>query len=256
MKRKQSSSARHTYRFRTTRWSVVLLAAQSQTAGFREALAELCNLYWYPLYAFVRQNGYSPEDAQDLTQGFFAHLLERKALARVDKEKGRFRSFLLAALQNYLSNEAGRAGCLKRGGKAELVSLDLQRAEDRYGLEPVETLTPEKVFDARWAMALLAEAMDRLCRQYSEQGKKNTFEVLKAFLDPLNSKKLPPYEQVADQLKVSVASVKTLIHRLRRQYTSLVREGISRTVSNSADIDAETHELCEALIAAEGWVMP
>jgi hypothetical protein len=138
----------------------------------------------------------------------------------------------------------------------EFVSLDLQRAEDRYRLEPVEALTPERVFDARWAMALLAEAMDRLSREYVDQGKTNTFETLKDFLDPLNSKKLPPYEQVADQLKVSVAAVKTLIHRLRKQYTALVREEISRTVSDAGDVDAETHELCEALIAAEGWVMP
>jgi RNA polymerase sigma-70 factor (ECF subfamily) len=235
---------------------VVLLAAQSQTAGFKDALAELCNLYWYPLYGFMRQRGYSPEDAQDLTQGFFTHLLERKALTRVYRQRGRFRSFLLAALQNYLSNEAARSGCLKRGGKAEFVSLDLQRAEDRYGLEPVEALTPEKVFDARWAMALLAKAMERLSRDYVDQGKTNTFEALKDFLDPLNSKELPPYEQVADQLKVSVAAVKTLIHRLRKQYTALVREEISRTVSDAGDVGAETHELCEALIAAEGWVMP
>jgi RNA polymerase sigma-70 factor (ECF subfamily) len=235
---------------------VVLLAAQSQTAGFNEALAELCNLYWYPLYGFVRQRGYSPEDAQDLTQGFFAHLLERKALTRVDRQKGRFRSFLLAALQNYLSNEAGRTGCLKRGGKVEFVSLDLQRAEDRYRLEPVEALTPGKVFDARWAMALLAEAMNRLSREYIDQGKTNTFAALKDFLDPLNSKKLPPYEQVADELKVSVAAVKTLIHRFRKQYTAFVREEISRTVSDAGDLGAETHELCEALIAAGGWVMP
>ena len=256
MKRDQSSSARAGCGFRTTQWSVVLLAAQSQTAGFKEALAELCNLYWYPLYAFVRQRGYSPEDAQDLTQGFFAHLLEHKALTRVDRQKGRFRSFLLAALQKYLSNEAGRTGCLKRGGKAEFVSLDLHSAEDRYRLEPVEALTPEKVFDARWAMALLAKAMDRLNREYIDQGKTDAFEVLKAFLDPLNSKKLAPYEQVAGQLQVSVAAVKTLIHRLRKQYTALVREEISRTVSDAGDVDAETHELCEALIAAEGWVMP
>jgi RNA polymerase sigma-70 factor (ECF subfamily) len=203
----------------------VLLAAQSQTAGFKEALAELCNLYWYPLYAFVRQRGYCPEDAQDLTQGFFAHLLEHKTLTRVDRQKGRFRSFLVASLQNYLSNEAGRAGCLKSGGKAEFFNLDFQGAEDRYRLEPVETLTPEKVFDARWAMALLAEAMDRLSREYIDQGKTNTFEALKDFLDPLNSKKLPPYEQVADELKVSIAAVKTLIHRLRKQYTAFAGGG-------------------------------
>jgi Sigma-70 region 2 len=132
-------------RFQTTRWSVVLVSAQSQAPGYREAFADLCKLYWYPLYAFIRHRGYSPEDAQDLVQGFFLHLLEYKALSRVDRSKGKFRSFLLASLQNYLSNEADRARCLKRGGKAEFVYLDIDGAEDRYGLEPVEKLTPEKI---------------------------------------------------------------------------------------------------------------
>lgn len=255
MKRNQSSPGGGVDRFRTTRWSMVLLAAQSQASGSKEALGELCNLYWYPLYGFVRQCGHSPEDARDLTQGFFLHLLEHRALTRLDRQKGKFRSFLLASLQKYLSNEARRAYRFKRGGRAELVCLDLQSAEDRYGLEPIENLTPEKVFDARWAMALLAEAMNRLSREYVAQGKTATFEALKAFLDPLNSKQLPPYEEVAEQLEVSAAAVKTLIHRLRKQYTTFVREEISRTVSDAGDVGAEVHELCEALIAAKGHVM-
>ena len=148
---------------------------------------------------------------------------------------------MLASLQNYLSNEAERARCLKRGGKAEIVYLDLEGAEDRYGLEPVEALTPEKIFDARWAMALLGEATNRLSREYMAQGKTATFEALNTFLDPINTKELPTYEEVAAQLKVSVGSVKTLIHRLRKQYTAIVREEISRTVSDSADVDAEIH---------------
>jgi RNA polymerase sigma-70 factor (ECF subfamily) len=123
-------------------------------------------------------------------------------------------------------------------------------------LEPVDTLTPEKMFDARWAMALLGEARNRLNREYVAEGKTATFEALKAFLDPLNSKKVPPYEEVSDQLKVSVAAGKTLIHRLRKRYTALVREEIIRTVSSIADVDAEIHALCEALIAAEGRIMP
>jgi RNA polymerase sigma factor (sigma-70 family) len=243
-------------RFHTTRWSVVLLSAQSQVSGCKEAFAELCRLYWYPLYAFIRHRGHSPEDAQDLTQGFFLHLAERKALTRVDRSKGRFRSFLLASLQNHLSNEAQRARRLKRGGKAQIVYFDIEGAEDRYSMEPVEALTPEKIFDARWAMALLNEATKRLSREYLAQGKETTFEALKAFLDPINCKELPTYEDVADRLKISVGSVKTLIHRLRKQYTAFVREEISRTVSDPADVDAEIHQLCEALIAAEGWIMP
>ena len=252
----QSSPKFDANRFRTTRWSVVLLSAQSQAPGCEEAFAELCRLYWYPLYGFIRHRGYSPEDAQDLAQGFVLHIIERKALSRVDRSKGKFRSFLLASLQNYLSNEAERARCLKRGGKAEIVYLDIEGAEERYSMEPVETLTPEKVFDARWAMALLGKATSRLSQEYMAQGKATTFEALNAFLDPINSKELPTYEDVADRLNISIGSVKTLIHRMRKQYTTFVREEISRTVSDSGDVDAEVHQLCEALVAAEGWIMP
>jgi RNA polymerase sigma factor (sigma-70 family) len=243
-------------RFQTTRWSVVLVSAQSQTPGSKEAFADLCKLYWYPLYAFIRRRGHSPEDAEDLVQGFFLHLLQHKTLSRVDRSKGKFRSFLLASLQNYLSNEAEHARCLKRGGKAEFVQLDLEAAEDRYRLEPVDAITPEMIFDARWAMALLGEAMNRLSQEYVAQGKATTFQALRAFLDPINAKSVPSYEEVAAQLEVSVGALKTLVHRLRRQYTALVREEISRTISTSADLDAEIHHLCEAFIAAEGWIMP
>jgi RNA polymerase sigma factor (sigma-70 family) len=251
----ESSLAGGVNRFQTTRWSVVLVSAQSQAPGYQEALADLCKLYWYPLYAFIRHRGYSSEDAQDLVQGFFLHLIEYKTLSRVDRSKGKFRSFLLASLQNFLLNEIDRARCLKRGGKVEFVYIDLEEAEDRYGFEPVEELTPEKIFDARWAMALLGEAMNRLGREYVAQGREGTFQALRAFLDPINTKRLPSYEEVAVQMEVSVASLKMQIHRLRKQYAATIREEISRTVSDPADVDTETHELCEALIAAEGWVM-
>ena len=243
-------------RFRTTRWSVVLLSAQSEASGSKAALAELCSAYWYPLYAFVRYRGHSPQDAQDLTQGFFLHLFEHKALTHVDPLKGKFRSFMIASLENYLSHQAELTRRLKRGGEVEFVYLDLQRAEDRYRLEPVDHLTPEKIFNARWAMALLGTAMDRLERQCAAQGKTTTFEAIKMFLDPINNKELPSYEQIAAQLKVSIGAVKMLIHRLRKQHSAFVRQEISRTVSDSADVDAEVHELCEAIIAAEGWVVP
>jgi RNA polymerase sigma factor (sigma-70 family) len=252
----QSSPEVGANRFHTTRWSVVLLSAQSQTPGCEKAFAELCRLYWYPFYGFIRHRGYSLEDAENVVQVFFLHLVEHKTFRRVDRSKGRFRSFLLASLQNYLSNEADRVRCLKRGGKAEFVRLDLEGAEGRYRLESVDTLTPEKVFDARWAIVLIGEALKRLDHQYVAQGKATIFQALRAFLDPINTKSLSSYEEVAAQLEVSVGSVKTLIHRLRKQYTALVREEISRTVSDSVDVDAEIHELCEALIAAEGRIMP
>jgi hypothetical protein len=131
--------------FRPTRWSVVLLSAQSKAPGSQAALAALCRLYWYPLYALVRRRGYNPEDAKDLTQGFFLHLLDHKALAQVDPHKGKFRSFLLASIQNYLSKEVDRARCLKRGGKTEFIPLDAKSAEDRYRFEPADYLTAEKI---------------------------------------------------------------------------------------------------------------
>ena len=247
-------------RFRTTRWSIVLLSAQSHAPGYREALAELCKLYWYPIYAFVRRHGYSSEDAEDLTQGFFLELFEHQALKRVERQNGKFRSFLLASLRHYLSNEARSARCIKRGAHVEFVHLDTQdreNVENRYGQEePSETLTPEKIFDARWAMALLGEARKRLSLECAAEGKAATFEVLIEFLDPFNTKNLPSYEEAANQLKVSVGAVKTLIHRMRKRSTALVREEIIRTVSDPADIEAESRELCEALIAAEGRIQP
>jgi len=246
------SSLAHAAEFRPTRWSVVLLSAQSHAPGSQAALAALCKLYWYPLYAFVRRRGYNPEDAQDLTQGFFLHLLDHNALTQVDPLKGKFRSFLLASIQNYLSKQVDRARCLKRGGKTEFVPLDAKSAEDRYILEPADYLTAEKIFDARCALTLLDEAMGLLCAECAGQGKMATLETLKPFLRPIDSEALPSYEQVAAQLGVEVGAVRTLVHRLRKRYTTLLREQVARTVSGPREIDEEIHALCDALIASEG----
>jgi RNA polymerase sigma factor (sigma-70 family) len=241
-----------TAEFHTTRWSVIIAAAQNDTGEGKAALAKLCQAYWYPLYAFARRHGYSPHDAQDLTQGFFLHLLENRAYARVDQLKGKFRSFLLACFQNYLSVEAQRARSLKRGGNCEFVFLDMGSAESRYQLEPVEQLTAQKIFDARWAVTLLGEGVTRLREQYEVQGRLPVFETLKAFLDPARSHEQLSYEEAAKSLGVSLGAVKTLVHRLRKQYSTLVREEIGRTVTNPADVDEEIHALCEALVAAGG----
>jgi RNA polymerase sigma factor (sigma-70 family) len=243
-------------RFHTTRWTIVIRAAQSQAQGGQSALAELCRLYWYPLYIFARRRGYSSDDAQDLTQGFFLHVVEHRALTGVDRLKGKFRSFLLASFQNHLSDAGDRARRLKRGGDQEFVQLDAQEAEERYRLEPIEFLTPEKMFDARWAMTVLGEALKRLRQEYASAGKTSTFEALKAFLDPNNSIAPPSYDEVANQLQVTTGGVKTLIHRLRKRYNALLREEVGRTVSDSAEIDEEIHALCEALIASEGRLGP
>jgi RNA polymerase sigma factor (sigma-70 family) len=242
--------------FHTTRWTIVMRAAQSQAQGGQSTLAELCRLYWYPLYMFARRRGHSPDDAKDLTQGLFLQVVEYRALTGVDRLKGKFRSFLLASFQNHLSDVGDRARRLKRGGDKEFVQLDAEEAEERYRLEPVEFLTPEKIFDARWAMTVLGEALKQLRQEYVSAGKTSTFEALKAFLDPNNSIAPPSYDEVANRLQVTTGAVKTLIHRLRKRYTALLREEVGRTVSDPAEIDEEIHALCEALIASEGRLGP
>jgi len=242
--------------FHTTHWTVVVRAAQNQTQGGYTALTQLCRIYWYPLYMFARRRGYSPDDAQDLTQSFFLHLLQQQALSGVDRLKGKFRSFLLASFQNHLSDQVDRSRRLKRGGDREFVPLDAEDAEERYRSEPAELLTPEKLFDARWAMTLLTEALSRLRREYVKDGKTSIFEALKVFLDPVNSGIPPSYEEIANRLGVTTGGIKTLIHRLRKRYTVLLREEVSRTVSDPAEIDGEIHALCEALIASEGRLGP
>jgi RNA polymerase sigma factor (sigma-70 family) len=242
--------------FHTTRWTLVMVSAQSQAAGGQAALGELCRIYWYPLYSFARRRSYNPHDAQDLTQGFFLHLLEHRALTQVDRLKGKFRSFLLASFQNYLSNEAQRARSLKRGKEYEFISLDWENAENRYRLEPADYLTAEKIFDARWAMTLLNHVMVTLERAYAAEGKSSVFQTLEIFLRFGDSRPSPPYEELSQTLGVSVGGVKTLVHRLRKRYSTLLREEVARTVSDPAEIDGEIHALCDALIAAEGRMNP
>ncbi|HVQ19979.1 MAG TPA: sigma-70 family RNA polymerase sigma factor [Terrimicrobiaceae bacterium] len=256
MKRDHGPPAEGAASFHTTRWTMVMRAAQSQAQGGPSALAELCRLYWYPLYIFARRRGHSPEDAQDLTQGFFLHLLERRALTSVDRLKGKFRSFLLASFQNHLSDVGDRARSYKRGGDKEFVRLDAEEAEERYRREPVEFLTAEKIFDARWAMTVLGEALKRLRQEYATAGKTSTFEALRVFLDPNSSTAPPSYDEVANRLELSTGGVKTLIHRLRKRYTALLKEEVGRTVSDPSEIDEEIHALCEAVIASEGRLGP
>jgi len=237
--------------FQTTHWSVVLRAAQSQLPGSRAAFADLYRIYWYPLYAFVRRRGYNAEDAQDLTQGFFFSMLERKSLRHVTPRKGRFRSFLLASLKNYLSDQFDRANSIKRGGHLKFVAFDFSSGERRYRDDPIDLLTAEKVFDARWAMTLLNWAVERLRKEYSAQGKTKIFAELQPFLDP-NREKPPSYEKVSSTLQISAAGVKSHICRLRKRYNQLLREEIARTLTDQRAVNEEIHSLCEALIASEG----
>jgi RNA polymerase sigma-70 factor (ECF subfamily) len=229
-----------------------MLSGQYQAPGCQAAFARLYQLYWFPLYAFVRRKGYSTHDAEDLIQGFFLHLQEKVALARVDRQKGKFRSFLLASLQNYLSVDAQRARCLKRGGNCEFVDLDIEDAESLCLREPADSLTAEKLFDAQWAMMLLERAMIRLREQFTARGKGTTFDTLKIFLG--NHNESLSYVAAAKTLGVSMGAAKTLIHRFRKQFSAIVRQEIARTVSEPAEVDGEMHALCDALIAAEGRV--
>ena len=231
-------------------------AAQSQAEGAELALAELCQVYWYPLYIFARRRGYSPSDAEDLTQGFFLHLLADRALAGIDPVKGKFRSFLIACFQNYIADAADWSRRVKRGGGKELVQLDAEDAEERYRREPVEFLTAEKIFDARWAMTILGETMTRLREEYIAAGKESTFEALESFLDPNSALALPSYEDVAKRLGLSASGVKTIVHRMRKRYRTILREEVGRTVSDPANIDEEIRALCEALRASGGRLGP
>jgi RNA polymerase sigma factor (sigma-70 family) len=248
----QSSVDNVTYRFRTTRWSLVLLSVQSQAPGYQAALGELYRIYWYPLYAYVRRRGHNPEEAQDLTQGFFMHLLEHRTLGRADPLKGKFRSFLLGSLQNYLSTEGDRAHCLKRGGNVEFVPLDMESAEGRYRFEQGDQLSPEKIFEARWALILLEHALTVLGCQFAIRRKEAVFETLKGFVGIGTSGPEASYASAAQRLGVGVGTVKTLIRRLREQYMAVVREEVGRTVSDPTEIENELRALCDALVASEG----
>jgi len=224
--------------FQTTRWTLVIASAHDQSQTGRAAFAALCQIYWYPLYAFARRRGYSPPDAQDLTQGFFLDILEHRALSRVDRLKGKFRSFLLACFQNYLSHQIERAHRLKRGGECEVISLDLETAENRYRYEPADYLTAEKIFEARWAFTLLEHAMTVLREEYVARGKESVFDILRAFVLITETKPEGSYENAAKELGVCVGTVKTFIHRLRKSYLAVVREEVARTVSDPAESSA------------------
>jgi DNA-directed RNA polymerase specialized sigma24 family protein len=234
--------------FNTTHWSVVVSAANPDAKGSDRALQELCGTYWYPLYAYLRRRGYREHDAQDLTQDFFAHLFERKALHRVDREKGRFRSFLLGSLNYFLADERDRTNAQKRGGGRELLSLDAQDAEERYRLEPVDERTPEKLFERRWALTLLDQVFTKLAREFSESGKEELFRHLQPFLIETTGSK--SYAVAAPEAGISEEAFKKAVQRLRQRYQKLFREEIAQTVADQAEVDEELRYLCEVLSAS------
>ncbi len=231
--------------FRTTHWSVVLAARQGDDTQARLALSRLCRTYWYPLYAYARRRGLTPHDAQDLTQEFFARLLEKGWLADVGREKGRFRSFLLSAMNHFLANQWVRLKARKRGGGLAMVPLDAAEAEDRYKLEPADPATPETVFQRRWALTLLDEVLGHLQQEYAGAGKGALFEALKPTLT--GDQDLPAYTELGRRLDLTEGAVKVAIHRLRRRYREVLRAEIAQTVDTPEAVDEELRELFQAL---------
>lgn len=229
----------------TTHWSVVLAATQGESPAAAAALEELCRGYWYPLYAFVRRQGHGPEDAEDLLQGFFARFLEKDYLRQVDRSKGRFRSFLLAALKHFLANEWDKANARKRGGQVQFVPLDVNDAANRYGEEPASESTPETLYEQRWACVLLERVMQRLEQDALAGGKAGLFEVVKPFLT--GERRSGTYAELAVKLGTSEAALKMKVQRLRQRYQRLLREEIAQTVAGPEEVEDEIRHLFNVL---------
>ena len=228
-------------RFETTQWSLVMAAGEDRSRP-EDALAALCQTYWYPLYAFVRRKGYQPAEAQDLTQGFFASLLEKKYLADADPERGRFRSFLLAALKHYITDAKKHQAAKKRGGDRLVLSLDLEVAERSYLAEPQHSETAEVLFERQWAVTLLDRVLARLRQEYAEADKTKQFEELKGVL---TSSAGPDshYRSIGERLDMTENAVKVVVHRMRQRYRELLKEEIAETVSSPEEMQEEVRTL-------------
>lgn len=227
--------------FVTTRWTVVLSAGRKSSPQAAVALEDLCRTYWYPLYAYVRHQGHSKEDAEDLTQSFFARFLEKNYLEGLRSEKGKFRAFLLAALKHFLANEWDKARRRKRGGGAAPLSLDWQDADTRFHIEPADQLSPDKLYDRTWAVTLLERVIARLRDEHAAEGKAKLFEQLKPALTA--GKGAIPYAQAAGNCGVSEGAVRVAVHRLRRRYRELLREEIAQTLAHPAEVEEELRAL-------------
>src|SRR5262245_8408406 len=229
--------------FHTTHWSLVVAAA-GQEGEPRAALEELCQAYWYPIYAFIRRRGNSAEDARDLTQGFFAALLEKGYLADADRQRGRFRSFLLTAVARFLSKEHDKATAQKRGGERSFSSLNFEDGEARYQREPSHDWTAERIFERRWALTLLDRTLSRLRQEHAAAGKLPWFDVLKVFL---TGEPGTPLRQIAAELSMTEGAVKVAIHRLRQRYREQLRAEIAQTLAAEEDLENELGILLTAL---------
>jgi RNA polymerase sigma-70 factor (ECF subfamily) len=241
-----SAHAAHA-QFTTTHWSMVLAAGASVASAAQDALERLCRAYWYPLYAFVRRVGHSPADAQDLTQGFFAYLLEHHLVARADPQAGRFRSFLLGSLKHFLAHEHERATALKRGGGQPALSLDQFDPEERYALEPSDPATPETIFDQRWALQQIENALSRLRADYASSDRGALFDLLKDYV--WGDKNALTLAEIASRLDLTEEAVKKSVQRLRQRFRDCLRAEVAQTVATPDQIDDELRHLRAALSA-------
>jgi len=235
------SAARTAAQFATTHWSTVLAAGDSASPDSREALEKLCRTYWYPLYAFVRRQGHSSEDAKDLVQGFLLYLLERHVLDKARPELGRFRSFLLGCLKNYLAQQTDRVRAEKRGGNRQFLPLDAAEAESRLRTEPARQVTPETLFDQKWGVTILAQALKSVDADYSRSGQARVFQQLHPFLQG-DCARLA-YREAAEALGIAEPAVRMAVTRLRRRYRDALRSVVAETVSDPKDIDDELRYL-------------
>ena len=231
--------------FTTTHWSVVLAAGTGSSPETQAALEKLCRAYWYPLYAYVRREGHNPEDAQDLAQAFFARFLEKKYFRLASRERGRFRTFLLTSLKNFLVNEWDRARAAKRGGGATHVPLDGLEAENLYSREPSHDLSADKIYERSWAMAVLDRVRARLEAEYAAEGKADRFAQLESFLP--GEKSELSYAEAARLLGAAEGTVKSDVHRLKKRYRELLRSEIANTVSTAPEINDELRHLIDVI---------
>jgi RNA polymerase sigma factor (sigma-70 family) len=231
--------------FTATHWTTVLAAGQPDSSRAAEALAALCHRYWYPLYAFVRRNGFDEHEAQDMTQEFFARLLEKNWLQSVDRQKGRFRSWLLAALDHFLANEWARRKTEKRGGQATFLPLDAASAETRYLLEPVDEQTPEKIYERRWALTLLEQSLAALKAEYSTEGKAEQFDAMQVHLS--GERGPNAYAESAARLGMTEGAVRVGVHRMRRRMGESLRAEIAHTVADASEVEGELKHLLAVL---------
>jgi RNA polymerase sigma factor (sigma-70 family) len=227
--------------FTTTHWSVVLRAGAADSSNAAQALDQLCRVYWYPLYAFVRRKGHSAHDAQDLTQAFFARLLGKNYVAQADRERGRFRTYLLAALTHFLADEWDKTRRLKRGGGREIISFDAASAEERYRLEPIDQLDAAKLYERRWVTTLFEQVLARLEEEFRDSDKSELFEALKTALVADDS--ALSYAELGSRLGLSEDAVKQAVRRMRRRYRELFREEIAQTVDGASELEDELKHL-------------